>query len=348
MHFRNLTFNDLPTVVGELCKRIESLETVLKNSLAVQNKVKENHHVPMTVDEVCTYLGISKSSFYYKVKHGGIPVIKQGKHLFVYRDELDKWLETGRKVLKRILRLAGLPEDKNPDNLIMLALRKYAPPVRLAIVEQAIGTIPDLGLVIIDGIRDFLYDINSPSEATDIISRFMQWTDDRQIHIHTILHQNKNDENARGHIGTELNNKAETVMQVEVDKMDRTVSVVEAIHIRDREFEPFAFHINDEVLPELLDSYQPQEKKIGRPAKEPFDPYKEISESVHRAALDAAFTNVCITSYDDYLERLKEGYALQDIKLGHNKAVKVATFLSNKRMVIKEGKEYKINPDSHY
>ena len=348
MHFRNLTFNDLPTVVGELCKRIESLETVLKNSLAVQNKVKENHHVPMTVDEVCTYLGISKSSFYYKVKHGGIPVIKQGKHLFVYRDELDKWLETGRKVLKRILRLAGLPEDKNPDNLIMLALRKYAPPVRLAIVEQAIGTIPDLGLVIIDGIRDFLYDINSPSEATDIISRFMQWTDDRQIHIHTILHQNKNDENARGHIGTELNNKAETVMQVEVDKMDRTVSVVEAIHIRDREFEPFAFRINDEVLPELLDSYQPQEKKIGRPAKEPFDPYKEISESVHRAALDAAFTNVCITSYDDYLERLKEGYALQDIKLGHNKAVKVATFLSNKRMVIKEGKKYKINPDSHY
>ena len=87
MHFKNLTFNDLPTVVGELCKRIESLETVLKNSLAVQNKVKENHHVPMTVDEVCTYLGISKSSFYYKVKHGGIPVIKQGKHLFAAGDK---------------------------------------------------------------------------------------------------------------------------------------------------------------------------------------------------------------------------------------------------------------------
>ena len=253
-----------------------------------------------------------------------------------------------QQVLKRILRLADLPEYKNPDNLIMLALRKFSPKLRLAIVEQAIGIIPDLGLVIIDGIRDFLYDINSSSESTDIISKFMQWTDDRQIHIHTVLHQNKNDEHARGHIGTELNNKAETIMQVEVDKMDRTVSVVEAIHIRDREFEPFAFRINDEVLPELLDFYQPQEKKIGRPAKEPFDPYKEIAESVHRAALDAAFTNVCITSYDDYLERLKEGYALQDIKLGHNKAVKVATFLSNKRMVIKEGKEYKINPYSHY
>ena len=146
-------------------------------------------------------------------------------------------------VLKRILRLADLPEYKNPDNLIMLALRKFSPKLRLAIVEQAIGTIPDLGLVIIDGIRDFLYDINSSSESTDIISKFMQWTDDRQIHIHTVLHQNKNDEHARGHIGTELNNKAETIMQVEVDKEDKTVSVVEAVHIRDREFEPFAFPI---------------------------------------------------------------------------------------------------------
>ena len=42
-----------------------------------------------------------------------------------------------QKVLKRILRLAGLPEDKNPDNLVMLALRKYAPPIRLAISMQS-------------------------------------------------------------------------------------------------------------------------------------------------------------------------------------------------------------------
>ena len=176
----------------------------------------------------------------------------------------------------------------------------------------------------------------------------MQWTDDRQIHIHTVLHQNKNDEHARGHIGTELNNKAETIMQVEVDKEDKNISVVEAVHIRDREFEPFAFRINEEVLPEPVESYLPKEKKIGRPIKEPFDPYKEIPENVHRAALDVAFANGNIGSYDEYLERLKEGYGLQNVKLGHNKAVKVATFLSNKRMVIKEGKEYAFNPEYHY
>lgn len=253
-----------------------------------------------------------------------------------------------QQVLKRILRLAELPDNEKPDNLLMLSLRKFTPKIRLLIVEEAIGIIPDLGLVIIDGIRDFLYDINSSSESTDIISKFMQWTDDRQIHIHTVLHQNKNDEHARGHIGTELNNKAETIMQVEVDKEDKTVSVVEAVHIRDREFEPFAFRINEEAMPELVESYLPKEKKIGRPIKEPFDPDKEIPKNVHRPALDAVFANGNIGNYDDYIERLKEGYGLQGIKLGYNKAVKVATFLSDERMVIKEGKDYAFNPEYHY
>ena len=89
----------------------------------------------------------------------------------------------------------------------------------------------------------------------------MQWTDDQQIHIHTILHQNKNDEHARGHIGTELNNKAETVMQIEVDKNDTTISIVSVIHIRDKEFQPFAFHINQEALPELVESYTPKRRE---------------------------------------------------------------------------------------
>ena len=72
-----LTFNDLPEVVGKLCERIESLENALKDNFAKQVPVKENLHVPMTVEEVCSYLGISKSSFYYKAKHGGIPVLSQ-------------------------------------------------------------------------------------------------------------------------------------------------------------------------------------------------------------------------------------------------------------------------------
>ena len=58
-----------------------------------------------------------------------------------------------------------------------------------------------------------------------------------------------------------LNNKAETVMQIEADKDDKSISVVEPLHIRDREFEPFAFRINDDNLPELVEFYQPQKRQ---------------------------------------------------------------------------------------
>ena len=78
-------------------------------------------------------------------------------------------------------------------------------------------------------------------------------------------------------------------MQVEVDKEDKAVSVVEAVHIRDREFEPFAFRINEEAMPEPVESYLPKEKKTGRPTKGPFDPDKEIPKNVHRPALDTVF-----------------------------------------------------------
>ena len=113
-------------------------------------------------------------------------------------------------------------------------------------------------------------------------------------------------------------------MQIEADKDDKSISVVEPLHIRDREFEPFAFRINDDNLPELVEFYQPQKRQAGRPAKEPFDPYKEITEDAHRSALNAAFEDGNISSYDSYLERLKEGYGRQGIKLGHNKAVTVS------------------------
>ncbi len=193
------------------------------------------------------------------------------------------------KVMKRILRLAGLPDDRDNEHLEFLALRKYTPEQRIRIVEQAIYNTPDIGLVIIDGIRDMVYDINSPGESTRIISKLMQWTDDRQIHIHTILHQNKGDENARGHIGTELNNKAETVLLVEKDKSNGDISNVSAMHIRAMDFEPFAFRINDNALPELIEGYRPEAKKPGRPEEEKFDPYRHISEQQHRIALEAAF-----------------------------------------------------------
>lgn len=253
------------------------------------------------------------------------------------------------KVMERILHMAGLPTDRDNENLEFLALRKYTPKERIAAVEQAIYNTPDLGFVVIDGIRDMVYDINSPGESTRIISKLMQWTDDRQIHIHTILHQNKGDENARGHIGTELNNKAETVLLVEKDSGNSDISSVSAIHIRAMDFEKFAFRINEQALPELVEGYKPQEKRVGRPQQEEFDAYKQITEQQHRIALEATFGLKAEYGYEELKTTLIKTYASVGVKLNHKKAVSLIITLRSKRMIVQEkGRKYTYMPDFHY
>ena len=243
-----------------------------------------------------------------------------------------------QQVLRRILRLAGLPEERDHDNLVMLTLRKFPPDLRLAIVDHAIGTIPHLGLVIIDGIRDLLYDINSPKEATDIISRFMQWTDDRQIHIHTILHQNKNDENARGHIGTELNNKAETILQISKSVENGRISEVRAMHIRDREFTPFAFEIGEDSLPRLVKDHQFKMSKRDR-----LSSYMDMTEQQHRTALEVAFPDNYVPGYQMLLDALKRGYDSIGYSRGRNTLVGLCKFLIQNEAIVKDGRGYAYN-----
>mgnify|MGYP003375986776 CR=1 FL=1 len=74
MSKNQFTFNDLPEVLGELCDRIASMESLLTEKLSKQNEVKENTHVPMTVQEACAYLKMPLSTFHYGYKTGQAPL----------------------------------------------------------------------------------------------------------------------------------------------------------------------------------------------------------------------------------------------------------------------------------
>jgi hypothetical protein len=255
-------------------------------------------------------------------------------------DEISGQRSHPGKVLKRILQLADLPTDRQPDTLEFLSLRKFSPKIRLGIIREAIYQTNGLGLVIIDGVRDLAYDINSPSEATDLITCLMQWSDERQIHIHTVLHLNKGDDNTRGHLGTKLNNKAETVLQITKDEFDKDISSVTAMYIRDIEFEPFVFCINSESLPELVTDYQPKPNT----SQKGFD-YQEVSETKHREALENLFSEAEQVSYTNLIGKLQKSYTAVGYSFGTNKAKLLKIFLENKRMIVKDGKHYRFNPD---
>jgi len=173
--------------------------------------------------------------------------------------------------LKRICKLVGVPE---PKNLRVYGLRALNPLERAELIEYAIYNTDNLGIVFIDGIKDLVTSINDEEQATMIVSKLMKWSEEKNILITTVLHQNKGDNNARGHIGTELNNKAETVLSVSKSTDNEMVSIVSAEMCRNINPETFAFEIDDNGIPYISDfqfDSRPT-KKISK--KELFESFK--------------------------------------------------------------------------
>jgi hypothetical protein len=69
-----------------------------------------------------------------------------------------------------------------------------------------------------------------------------------------VLHENPSDGKLRGHIGTELMNKAETVLRVEKMENNLRISKLSCDMVRGLDFDPIYFTINDNI-PEIVANY---------------------------------------------------------------------------------------------
>ena len=182
------------------------------------------------------------------------------------------WIDTEQgkneavNTLKAICSFADLPHDKQPENLIYFPFREYSHSLRVQLIDYLINHTPNLGLVVIDGIRDLINSINDEREATMINEKLLKWSEQKQIHIITILHQNKGDGNARGHLGTELMNKAETVVTLSKDvQSGERQTVIEAKHTRHQDFRNFAIVLRNN-RPQLVgvSEYLPSNPKVDQ------------------------------------------------------------------------------------
>lgn len=241
------------------------------------------------------------------------------------------------KVLDRILRLAGLPVDKDNSNIDFLMLREFTPTERRNIIDMALEGDTSIGFVVIDGIRDLISDINSSGESVDIINDLMRWTNVYNIHIHTVLHLNKSDDNTRGHIGTELNNKAETVLKVVKNVLNPGVSEVRPMITREREFDSFAFKVGQDGLPEPVSDFVNEEDNLS---------LEDITVTMHDKALSAVFADSKTLSYGELIDSLKQEYAIIGFKRARTSFVGLAKLLSNVKVIVKEGKRYTYRPDN--
>lgn len=233
------------------------------------------------------------------------------------------------KAAKRIHRILKIEET---PYFRAFSLRKFDYKQRLDMIERVINRTLNLGVVFIDGVRDLISSINDEEQATLVTSKLMKWSEEKNIHINCVLHMNKGDQNARGHIGTEMLNKALATIAVAKDKFNEQCSTIEVTDSREKPPAAIMIGINDETgLPYILDETELIQLKSEPSAKKSVQP-GDFSNDLHTETLKTkVFYLEKKLNYSHLLSSLQNSYSI-----GKNKAQNFATHLLNENIISSE------------
>lgn len=154
------------------------------------------------------------------------------------------------KVFKRVVDMTGLDNECYHT----FGLRTLSNKDRLKFIEYYLyHKVQDVGLVVIDGIADLVSDVNNLDESSIVVQKLMQWTEELDCHIITVIHSNYGTEKPTGHLGSLLEKKTETQIQLELNTVNDEMVTVKCRRSRGFPFDKFSFKINKQSYPEVVD-----------------------------------------------------------------------------------------------
>lgn len=155
-----------------------------------------------------------------------------------------------QKTFSRSIEISG----REYKNYLPYMLRTLTPRERILFIEHIIYNTPNIKFVLLDGAADLVTDTNDLSEANELASYLLKWTEELQIHICAIIHSAYGTEKATGHLGSTLIKKAESVILLK--PTDASKKVIQTVHQYSRgyAFDDFYFSIkNTDAMPYQVD-----------------------------------------------------------------------------------------------
>lgn len=226
------------------------------------------------------------------------PTFEGGRVL--YFDTEQNKLNTA-KLAKRVHALCNFDIHSNSDKFKCYALRQMNMENRLPFIKKRIEE-EKPALAVIDGIVDLLQDFNDIKQSSDVIQALMQISADNDCSVLFVLHENKSDENMRGHIGSMSAQKCADVFQVEKRK-DGTLNVTEC-ECRNLPIPDFSFAIDSYGIPRPTQTQkqaQAAEKTAVKEAK-----FRQVFAEIFSAK------GTSIIRYSDLVSMAKLHFAVED------------------------------------
>jgi len=190
---------------------------------------------------------------------GDLKANRDNKHLIHFDTEQSNF--HAAMVFKRPIDMTGIKTDKYHT----LALRQLSFKERVEFIEYYLYDkleATDIGLVIIDGIADLCSDVNNIEESNAVVQKLMKWSKELNCHIVTVIHSNFGTDKPTGHLGSFLEKKTETQIQLELNTVNKGLVTVSCKRSRNAPFENFSFKVNNFGLPQVEGAF--------------YDPLKDI------------------------------------------------------------------------
>lgn len=180
--------------------------------------------------------------------------IEAEQHHVLWFDTEQSEESTQEILSKRISKLCGEDGDLFAlNNFHVYNVRSVNWQERLDFFRQAVKR-SEADLVIVDGIRDFVNDINDGIKSQLVVEELMHLASAYNCCIVCVIHQNKasEDKNLRGWLGTELTYKAFEMYECEKSQ-NRIFSCTQTMTRKYDIYKPLYFSVNNNGLPETAD-----------------------------------------------------------------------------------------------
>ena len=183
----------------------------------------------------------------------GMDSFRDNKHFVHFDTEQGEW--HAQRVFKRI---QWMNKGIGLDFYHTFALRKISYRSRIDFIEYYLDCMreegKEIGLVVIDGVADLVSDANNLEESSAIVQKIMAWTTIYNCHIVTVIHSNNGSDKPTGHLGSFLEKKAETQIQLSRDENKLGAITVSCKRSRNTPFEQFDFKLDEQGLPKVINT----------------------------------------------------------------------------------------------
>jgi len=195
------------------------------------------------------YIGGNSQNYFNNI------ISKRDKDLFVLDFDTEQGSYYAPLASKRVIKMVGY----HYENYLPFTVKKLSKSNRLNFVNEVIEKFKgQIGMVFIDGVKDFITDPNSQTESDNIIEYMERWTESG-LHLCTVLHKTYEKDKAFGSIGTKVQDKVESSIFLESSRTKDEDDNNQPIKVFQRDargsaFKSFYFDLDlDNLVPKECD-----------------------------------------------------------------------------------------------